>query len=144
MTMLMRTDPYGALDALTQQLFGGGSWSRPAAMPVDAYRVGDEFMVHFDLPGVDPDSIEVSVQHNTLTVNAERKRETSEHIESVVSERPFGAYSRQLYLGETLDADHITADCDAGVLTLRIPVAEKTKPRKIEISGGGERKSITT
>lgn len=141
--MLMRTDPFGALDALTQQLFGGGSWSGPAAMPMDAYRAGDEFVVHVDLPGVEPDSIEVSVHHNTLTVNAERKPQADEHIESVVSERPYGTYSRQLYLGETLDTDHIGADYDAGVLTLRIPVAEKAKPRKIEIGHGGEGRSIT-
>jgi HSP20 family protein len=135
--MLMRTDPFRELDRLTQQVFGNapGTWSRPTAMPMDAYRDGDQFVVCFDLPGVAADAIELDVERNVLTVKAERRpAATGEQVEMQVAERPLGVFSRQLFLGETLDADHIDAAYDAGVLTLRIPVAEKAKPRKIEIS----------
>lgn len=145
--MLMRTDPFRELDRLTQQVFGNnGTWSRPAVMPMDAYRQGEEFVVHFDLPGVDTESIDLDVERNVLTVKAERYSATADNegVEPVVSERPRGAFSRQLFLGETLDADNITASYDAGVLTLRIPVAEQAKPRKIAISGGGSAKQITS
>lgn len=136
--MLMRTDPFRELDRVTQQLFGAtpGTWSRPTAMPMDAYRSGDEFVVAFDLPGVSPDAIELDVERNVLTVKAERRPITAgENVEMQVAERPLGVFSRQLFLGDTLNTDHISASYDAGVLTLRIPVAEKAKPRKIEISG---------
>jgi len=135
--MLMRTDPFRELDRLTQQVFGNstGTWSRPTAMPMDAYRVGDEFVVAFDLPGVSPDAIELDVERNVLTVKAERRptRET-EHVEMQVAERPLGVFSRQLFLGETLDSDNISAHYESGVLTLRIPVAPQAKPRKIAIT----------
>jgi HSP20 family protein len=137
--MLMRTDPFRDLDRLTQQVFNNvaGTWSRPTAMPMDAYRVGDEFVVAFDLPGVDPDAIELDIERNVLTVKAERRPTVpAEKVEMQVSERPLGVFSRQLFLGDTLDAERITADYDAGVLTLRIPIAEQAKPRKIEITGG--------
>ena len=135
--MLMRTDPFRELDRLTQQVFGptAGTWSRPTAMPMDAYRAGDQFVVMFDLPGVDPDAIELDVERNVLTVKAERRPvATGEHVEMQVAERPLGVFSRQLFLGDTLDTDHIDAGYDAGVLTLRIPIAERAKPRKISIS----------
>src|SRR4051794_7431809 len=134
--MLMRTDPFRELDRLTQQVLGNvpGTWSRPTAMPMDAYRVGDEFVVAFDLPGVAPDAIELDVERNVLTVKAERRPPvTSDNVEMQVAERPLGAFSRQLFLGDTLDTDHIHADYEAGVLTVRIPIAERAKPRKIEI-----------
>jgi HSP20 family protein len=145
--MLMRTDPFRELDRLTQQVFGNnatGTWSRPTAMPMDAYRAGDEFVVAFDLPGVSPDAIELDVERNVLTVKAERRPvATGEHVEMQVAERPLGVFSRQLFLGDTLDTDHIDASYDAGVLTLRIPIAEKAKPRRIAISGtGSEPKQI--
>ncbi|MEV6871756.1 Hsp20/alpha crystallin family protein [Amycolatopsis sp. NPDC051128] len=144
--MLMRTDPFRDLDRFAQQVFGTaapGTWSKPAAMPMDAYRAGDEFVVCFDLPGVDPDGVELDVERNVLTVKAERRPlPTGDDVQLQVSERPLGAFSRQLFLGDTLDTDHITADYDAGVLTIRIPVAEKAKPRRIEIAGTGERKEI--
>jgi len=137
--MLMRTDPFRELDRLSQQLWGSqgqGTWSRPSPMPIDAYRVGHEFVVQFDLPGVAADAIELEVERNVLTVKAERRPSVvGEHVEMQLSERPFGVFSRQLFLGDTLDADRITADYDAGVLTLRIPVAEKAKPRKITVNG---------
>jgi HSP20 family protein len=134
--MLMRTDPFRELDRLTQQVFGTpGTWSRPTAMPMDAYRDGDQFVVCFDLPGVTPDAIELDVERNVLTVKAER-RPIGKDVEMQVSERPLGAFSRQLFLGDTLDIDHIDAKYDAGVLTLRIPIAERAKPRKISITSG--------
>ncbi len=135
--MLMRTDPFRELDRLTQQVFGSnpGTWTRPTAMAMDAYRAGDEFVVSFDLPGVSPDAIELDVERNVLTVKAERRPVvTGEHVEMQVAERPLGVFSRQLFLGDTLDTEHINAGYDAGVLTLRIPIAEKAKPRRIAIA----------
>jgi HSP20 family protein len=144
--MLMRTDPFRELDRLTQQVFSGtpGTWSKPAAMPMDAYRAGDEFVVCFDLPGVDPDAIELDIERNVLTVKAERRPlPAGDDVQMQVAERPLGVFSRQLFLGDTLDTEHIKADYDTGVLTLRIPVAEQAKPRRIEISGGvGQRREI--
>jgi HSP20 family protein len=136
MTMLMRTDPFRELDRLTQQFFGAnGTTSRPAVMPMDAYRSGNEYVVQFDLPGVSPDSIELDVERNVLTVKAERRPEFSEDADVQVAERPRGLFSRQLFLGETLDAEHVQATYDSGVLTLRVPIAEQAKPRKIAITG---------
>jgi HSP20 family protein len=141
--MLMRTDPFRELDRLTQQLFGqNGTWSRPAVMPMDAYRDGEQYVVHFDLPAVDPSSVELNVERNVLTVKAERVPSYGDDVELQVAERPRGVFSRQLFLGETLNTDHIEASYDAGVLTLRIPIAEKAKPRKIEITGSGAPKQI--
>ncbi|MEU8633611.1 Hsp20/alpha crystallin family protein [Amycolatopsis sp. NPDC048633] len=143
--MLMRTDPFRELDRFAQQVFGGpGTWSKPAAMPMDAYRAGDEFVVCFDLPGVTPDAIELDIERNVLTVKAERRPlPGGSDVQMQVSERPLGVFSRQLFLGDTLDTDRIAADYEAGVLTLRIPVAEKAKPRRIDITGAtGDRKEI--
>ncbi|RDI32058.1 Hsp20/alpha crystallin family protein [Lentzea flaviverrucosa] len=134
--MLMRTDPFRVLDRLTQQVAGtAGTWSKPSAMPMDACRDGDEFVVSFDLPGVAADAIELSVERNVLTVRAER-RPVGGDVEMQVSERPQGVFSRQLFLGDTLDTDRIGAQYDAGVLTLRIPIAERAKPRRITVSAG--------
>ena len=141
--MLMRTDPFRELDRMTQQLFGtNGTTTRPAAMPMDAYRAGEQFVVHFDLPGVDPASIDLDVERNVLTVKAERTPTYGDDVDLQVAERPRGVFSRQLFLGDTLDTDHVEARYDAGVLTLRIPIAEKAKPRKIEIAGNGAPKQI--
>jgi HSP20 family protein len=143
--MLMRTDPFRELDRLTQQVLGtAGTWSKPAAMPMDAYRAGDEFVVCFDLPGVAPDAIDLDIERNVLTVKAERRPlPGGDDVEMHVSERPLGVFSRQLFLGDGLDTDRIAADYEAGVLTLRIPVAEKAKPRRIEIGGDrSDRKEI--
>ncbi|WP_410599494.1 Hsp20/alpha crystallin family protein [Amycolatopsis sp. lyj-90] len=144
--MLMRTDPFRELDRLTQQVFGNatpGTWSKPAAMPMDAYRDGEDFVVCFDLPGVAADAIELDIERNVLTVKAERRPATGREVQMQVSERPLGVFSRQLFLGEALDTDRITADYEAGVLTLRIPVAEKAKPRRIEVADtDAERKKI--
>lgn len=135
--MLMRTDPFRELERWTQQLMGQrDTWARPAVMPMDAYRAGKEFIVAFDLPGVDPASVEVGVARDVLSVKVERTPTTGDGIEWQVAERPTGVFSRQLFIGETLDTDHIQASYDAGVLTLRIPVAEQAKPRRIPISAG--------
>ncbi|NKQ52872.1 Hsp20/alpha crystallin family protein [Amycolatopsis sp. K13G38] len=141
--MLMRTDPFRDLDRLAQQFFGAsGTVTRPAVMPMDAYRSGDDYVVEFDLPGVAADSIELDVERNVLTVKAERHPSYDDDAEVQVSERPRGMFSRQLFLGETLDTEHIEAHYDAGVLSLRIPIAEQAKPRKIAITGGSEAKQI--
>ncbi|MFC9759650.1 Hsp20/alpha crystallin family protein [Streptomyces sp. NPDC056921] len=141
--MLMRTDPFRELDRLTQQLLTPGTWSRPSAMPMDAYQKGDEYVVAFDLPGVSPDAIDIDVERNMLTVKAER-RPTAEadDVQVELSERPLGVFSRQIMLADTLDTERIAADYDAGVLTLRIPIAEHAKPRKITIESRDERKEI--
>jgi HSP20 family protein len=143
--MLMRTDPFREFDRLTQQVFGTqGTWSRPTAMPMDAYRDGDQYVVHFDLPGIDPEAIDLDVERNVLTVKAERRPvERGDGVELQVAERPLGVFSRQLFLGDALDVERIAAQYEQGVLTIRIPVAEKAKPRKIAIdSGAAEPKQI--
>jgi HSP20 family protein len=129
--MLMRTDPYRDLDRLTQQVFG--TMARPAAMPMDAFRRGDTFYIKLDLPGTTLDAIDLTVEQNVLTVHATRPAMTGE-VEPLVAERPAGTFTRQVFLGDTLDPDHIDADYTAGVLTLAIPVHEAAKPRKVEIT----------
>jgi HSP20 family protein len=131
--MLMRTDPFRELDRLSQILGNPGTVARPAAMPLDAWREGDVFIVELDLPGVDPSSIDVDVERNVLTVTAERPA-LSDQLELLAAERPRGVFSRQLILGDTLDTDRVEATYEAGVLALRIPVAERAKPRKIDVS----------
>jgi HSP20 family protein len=129
--MLMRTDPFRDFDRLAEAVFG--TQGRPVSMPMDAYRHGDVFVVALDLPGVDADSIDLTVERNVMTVHAERRQTIAEDAEHVVGERTYGTFSRQLFLGDTLDAEHLTAQYDDGVLTIRIPVAEQAKPRRIEI-----------
>ncbi|MFF9619975.1 Hsp20/alpha crystallin family protein [Streptomyces griseosporeus] len=140
--MLMRTDPFRELDRLAQQMLG--TTARPSVMPMDAYRSGDDFLVHFDLPGIDPETIELDVERNVLNVRAERKSPAPEDAELLVAERPTGTFTRQLFLGDTLDAERIDASYEAGVLMLRIPVAEQAKPRRIQITGGDGRKQISS
>ncbi|MDQ3664626.1 MAG: Hsp20/alpha crystallin family protein [Actinomycetota bacterium] len=131
--MLMRTDPFRDLDRLTEAVLGTSS--RPAVMPMDAYRDDSTFVVQLDLPGVASDSIDLTVEQNVLTVHAERKPAYGDGAERVVGERTFGVFSRQLFLGDTLDVENLTADYDAGVLTIRLPVAERAKARKIAVGG---------
>ena len=143
--MLMRTDPFRDLDRITQQLLGttaAGTWSRPNPMPLDAWREGDEYVVSFDLPGVSLDAIDVDVERNVLTVKAERRPTADREAEMELSERPLGVFSRQLFLGDTLDTENIKADYEAGVLTLHVPIAERAKPRKVEIAAGDKKKAI--
>lgn len=131
--MLMRTDSFRDLDRLTQQLLG--TTARPAAMPIDAYRDGDEFVVQLDLPGVDAGSIDLTVENSVLTVHASRGRADAEGVEFLVGERVHGAFSRQLFLSDNLDTERIEASYVDGVLTLRLPVADRAKPRRISIKG---------
>ncbi|MFJ4057647.1 Hsp20/alpha crystallin family protein [Streptomyces albogriseolus] len=138
--MLMRTDPFRELDRLTQQTLGTRSW--PTAMPMDAYRADDAVVVHFDTPGVDPEAIDLDVDRNILTVRVDRPSPAPNAAQVIAAERPTGTFRRQLFLGDSLDAERINASYDAGVLTLRIPVAEEAKSRKIQISGGEPPKGI--
>ena len=133
--MLMRFDPFRELDRLTEEALG--QRQRSAIVPLDAYRQGDRFFVRVDLPGVDPASIDLTVEKNVLTLRAERPFEQAEGQEWVLAERPHGTFSRQLFLGDTLDASAMTARYEHGVLFLEIPVAERAKPRKIEIAVAG-------
>jgi len=141
--MLMRTDPFRELDRLAQQAFGSvGTTARPTVMPMDAWREGDEFVVEFDLPGVDPRTVDLDVERNVLTVRAERPGLDGDQ-ELLAAERPRGVFSRQLILGDNLDFDKVNARYEAGVLKLRIPVAEQAKPRKISIDvTDGDRQAI--
>ncbi len=128
--MLVRTDPFRDLDRVTQQFFGTST--RPAVMPMDAWREDDTFVIEFDLPGVDPASVDLDVERNVLTVRAERPPRDFDG-EQLASERPRGVFSRQLILGDNLDTEQVSAAYDNGVLRLQIPVAQKAKPRKITI-----------
>ena len=133
--MLMRFDPFPEFDRLSRQVWGG---SRANFMPVDAYRKDDRFYLHIDLPGVDPESIDITVEKNTLAVTAERRWERDPDEQVLLNERPTGSFSRQFFLGESLDTDAIEAGYDHGVLTLAIPVAETAKARKIAVSSTTE------
>jgi HSP20 family protein len=136
--MLMRTDPFRDLDRWTQQVWGTAA--RPAVMPMDAWREGETFIVELDLPGVKHDSLDLDVERNVLTVRAERAG-LDQNREMVSAERPRGVFSRQLFLGDNLDADRIEASYQDGVLRLTIPVAQKAKPRRIKIAGGSEERT---
>jgi HSP20 family protein len=138
--MLMRFDPFREfafreLDRMTQTMNEQGG-PQQRTMPIDAYRDGDQFMIRFDLPGVDKDSIDITADKNVLTVRARREWKPQEGQEVVVTERPQGVFTRQLFLGDNLDLDGITASYEQGVLTLRIPVAQQAKPRRVEITSG--------
>lgn len=138
--MLMRIDPFRELDRLTQQMFG-----RPnglLVMPMDAYRKDDRFVVTFDLPGIDSDSLDVTVEQNVLTVSA--RRPAMEDVDFTVAERPTGSFSRQVFLGDTLDIDQLNVEYRDGVLTIEIPIREAAKPRRVEITRGGDRKEIVS
>ena len=137
--MLMRTDPFRELDRVAQQVFG--TTARPATMPIDAYRKGDDFVVLFDLPGVEASSINLTVERNVLTVHAERNRAGDDQVEMLIGERPQGTFSRQLFLADTLDTDRLTADYSDGVLRLHVPVREQAKPRRVDINVGTSRPS---
>jgi HSP20 family protein len=136
--MLMRSEPFTEVNRLAQQLFGAspaGTWSRPTAMPADAFRNGDEFVIAFDLPGVDADAIDIDVERNVLTVRAERRPiDLGENATAQLSERPLGVFSRQMFLGDALDTDRIDAAYENGVLVVRIPIAERAKPRKVAVT----------
>jgi HSP20 family protein len=139
--MLMRTDPFREFDRLAQQVLGTAA--RPATMPMDAWRSGDEFVIEFDLPGVDPGSVDLDVERNVLTVRAQRP--VSEGTdEMLAAERPRGVFSRQLILGDNLDTERIDASYRSGVLRLRVPVAERAKPRRIEIATQDDQHALSS
>jgi Molecular chaperone (small heat shock protein) len=143
--VLMRTDPFREMDRIVQQLSGtSGTWSKPSVMPMDAYREGDDYVIAFDLPGVSTEAIDIDVERNMLTVKAERRPAAkADSVKVELSERPLGVFSRQIVLADTLDTERIQAEYDAGVLTLRIPIAERAKPRKISIGAGSGHKQIS-
>jgi HSP20 family protein len=132
--MLMRFEPFREFDRITEQLLAE---RRVRQVPVDAYRRGNEFKIDLDLPGADPGSIELTVENDVLTVEATRTALRDDADDILVGERGYGQFSRQMFLGESLDRDHITAIYHDGVLTLTIPVAEQAKPHKIEITHVG-------
>lgn len=136
--MLMRTDPFRNFDRLFES--PGVSGTTTAAM--DAYRVGDVVTVEFDLPGVDPSSVDVEVERGELRLSAERKRSLPEGASYLVQERRDSKVTRRVMLGDTLDVDNVDAEFDDGVLTLRIPLSESAKPRQVEVRHGSDAKAI--
>jgi HSP20 family protein len=140
---LMRFDPFRELDRLTEQTLAAGRG--PRAMPMEAFRRGDQFIVALDLPGVPPEDVDVTVERNVVTVRARRRPLRQEVDEVLIDERPQGEFSRQLFLGDNLDTGRMSANFEHGVLTLSIPVSEASKPRKVEIgSRPSERQTIET
>ena len=137
--MLVRFDPFRDFDRIWDQTVATG---RQPSMPMDAYRHGDTFVVHFDLPGVDPASIDLELERNQLTVKAERTWRPVEGDEVLAAERLHGSYVRRLQLADGLDPERITATYERGVLTLTIPLAERAKPRKITVDRATEQSSI--
>ena len=129
---VIRFDPFQDFDRLTRQMLGTGRG--PRSMPMEAYRRGDQFFIHLDLPGVRPDDVDLTVERNVLSVRAERRSFWQEGDDVVVDETPQGTFSRQLFVGDNLDAGRLEASFDQGVLTLTIPVAEQAKPRKVQIA----------
>ncbi|MEU3464308.1 Hsp20/alpha crystallin family protein [Streptomyces sp. NPDC006733] len=143
--MLMRTDPFREMDRIVQQLTGtSGTWSKPSVMPMDAYRDGEQYVIAFDLPGVRTEALDIAVERNMLTVKAERRPVDQGDVQVELAERPLGVFSRQVMLADTLDTERIQADYDAGVLTLRIPIAERAKPRKVSIGSAENRQQISS
>ena len=138
--MAIGYDPFRELDQLAQQLVSGGR--SPRSFPMDAYRRGDDFFVHLDLPGVDPGSIDITVEGANITISAERRFDQQDGDEILVSERPQGRFSRDLRVGTRIDSDAIEANYDGGVLTLRLPVAAEAKPRRVEVRSSGQQKTI--
>jgi HSP20 family protein len=134
--MLMRFDPYRDLSQLAQELTtAAGNQTR--TFPMDAYRRGDDVVLLFDLPGIDPQSIDLTVDQHVLTIRAERHAQSVDGAEVLASERPHGTFTRRVFLADTLDTGHISAEYHNGVLELTIPVSERAKPRKIEVAANG-------
>lgn len=139
--MLMRTDPLREFDRMSEALWNG---AHPTVMPLTAYRENDAFVVHLDLPGIDPGSIDVTVEQDVLSVHAERQAPASAATEALIDERRYGAFDRQLILGDMLDLDQLSASYDAGVLTIRVPISERAQPRRIEVAAASEHKELTS
>jgi len=132
---VLRFDPFRDFDRMTEQLLGvsAGSTRAPRFMPMDLYRSGDHYVLHADLPGVDPGSVDVQAENGTLTIKAQRSERTDEGVQWIASERFTGTYMRQLALGDNIDAERIGATYENGVLTVTLPKAEAAKPRKISV-----------
>ena len=128
---MMRFDPFRELDRLAQPM-----WNARGTVPLDVYRKGERFVVRVDLPGIDPTSLDLTIERNVLTIKAERSWVPAEGEEVLVAERPQGTFTRRLFLSEGLDPDGITAQYEHGVLTVTVPVAASAKSRKISISLG--------
>jgi HSP20 family protein len=140
---LMRFDPFRELDRLTDQALAGAHTAR--TLPMEALRRGDQFIVSIDVPGTDPNDIDVTVERNVVEITAHRQAIRQEGDEVIVDERPQGEFRRQLLLGENLDSDSLSATCERGVLTLTIAVSDASKPRKVQIArSDGERQSVET
>jgi HSP20 family protein len=129
---VMRFDPFRDFDRLNEQFLGGSRGLR--AIPMEAYRRGDQFFIHLDLPGVSPDDVDLTLERNVVAIRAERRSPRQEGDEVLIDERPQGTFTRQLFLGENLDAERLNASYDLGVLTITIPVAEQAKPRRVQIA----------
>jgi HSP20 family protein len=129
---VMRFDPFRDFDRLSEQFFGGSRGLR--AIPMEAYRRGDQFFIHLDLPGVTPDDVDLTLERNVVSIRAERRSPRQEGDEVLIDERPQGTFTRQLFLGDNLDAERLNASYDTGVLTITIPVAEQAKPRRVQIA----------
>ena len=141
--VVTRFDPFRDFDRLAERMLSSASDLGQAmrAMPMDLFRTGDHFVLRFDLPGVDPGSIDVGVDGRTLTVRAQRTP-TDQDVEWLTRERATGAFARQLTLGDGLDLEQIEATYADGVLTLTLPVAEQAKPRKIDVTYSGRSRTI--
>ena len=137
---VMRFDPFHDFDRITEQLLGGTRGMR--TIPMEAYRRGDQFFIHLDLPGVVPDDVDLTIERNVVTIRAQRQSPRQEGDEVLIDERPQGSFTRQLFLGENLDAERLNASYDMGVLTLTIPVAEQAKPRRVEVDARGAREAV--
>ena len=141
---MLRFDPFSDLDTLTRGLLNSqtGSTRSPRFMPMDLYKVDDHFVLTADLPGVDPGSVDVNVDHGTLTLTAHRSARSEDGVQWLANERFAGTYRRQLSLGEGIDTANIAATYENGVLTVTIPLAERAKPRRIEVTRGASQTSI--
>ena len=133
---LMRSDPFADFDRLAQQMTAARQGPRP--MPMAAFRRGDQVLAYFDLPGINPDDVEITIERNVVTIRAERRPAYQEGDEVIVDERPYGTFSRQVFLGDSLDLDKMNADYTQGELCLTIPVSEKAKPRRIKLQSGDQ------
>jgi len=139
--MAMNFDPFRELDRVASALLD--SRQGPQLMPMDLCKVDDHYVLTADLPGVDPGSVDLDVDSGTLTISAQRTASSGEAMQWLTNERFFGTYRRQLSLGDGIDSSRITATYENGVLTVTIPLAERAKPRKIDILHGENQKSIT-
>lgn len=139
---LMRFDPFREIDRMTDQVMAGSRM--PRTMPLEAFRRGDEFLVCIDLPGVDENDVDLTVERNVVSIRAERRPPLQEGDELLIDERPHGIFTRQLFLGDNLDAGRLSAGYDRGVLVLTIPVAEESKPRRIALQHGESAHQVPT